>query len=235
MTVDKISPLLADIEARLMASSPSISQADGQLWRDRKSARTRTKVLDAAVACLAQYGYAKTSTQTVAATAQLSRGAMLHHYRTKAELMAATIDYIYFKRLEAFHAQAERLSDAERMVEGAALEIYWQLVQTPEYDAYMEVCMAARTDEDLAALLADKMRTSNDYFMDIIPVIFPEWAASDAADQQLALDLVVVALDGLRLNAKVIDDRARRIAIRKLIFQAVQALRQGSLPSLEQT
>lgn len=226
MTVDNISPVLADIEARLLASRPDIKAGDGELWRDRKSALTRTKILDATVACLAEYGYAKTSTQLVAEKAKLSRGAMLHHYRTKAELMAAAIDYIYFRRLQAFHAEAARLSDAERMVEGAALEIYWGLVQTPEYDAYMEVCMAARTDEDLAQLLSAHMRTSNDFFMDIIPVIFPEWKGSNTADQQLALDLVVVTLDGLRLNAKVIDDKARRVAIRKLIFQMVQTLRQ---------
>lgn len=225
--MDKITPVLDDIQRRLDQRNANTLAGDTDLWRDRKSAQTRTKILEAAVTCLARHGYAKTSTQNVAATAQVSRGAMLHHYSTKAELMAAAIDYIYYKRLQAFHGQAGRLSDAERMVEGAGLEIYWQLVQTQEYDAYMEMCMAARTDEALAALLSSHMRQSNDYFMDIIPIIFPEWRDKDPQTQQLALDLVVITLDGLRLNAKVITERARRVALRKLIFQIVQTLRDG--------
>lgn len=219
--------VFADIEARLKETSPHPAQGTGDLWRDRKSALTRTKIMEAAVQCLAQSGYAKTSTQNVAATAQISRGTMLHHYATKADLITAAIDYIYYKRLESFHAEASKLTDEERVIDGQALEIYWLLVKSPAYDAYMELCMAARTDEQLEKVLAERMEKSNQFFMGVIPNIFPEWDGRDADAQQLALDLVVVALDGLRLNRSVIPDQPRRAAVRKLVFEMVQTLRQG--------
>lgn len=226
--------IFADIKAQLDKISPDGAHASSDLWRDRKSALMRVKILDATVQCLAQNGYSKTSTQNVATTANISRGTMLHHYATKAELITATIDYIYYKRLEAFHAEASKLTDDERVIDGQALEVYWLLVKSPAYDAYMELCMAARTDDELAQVLAERMSNSNAFFMNVIPSLFPEWGGSDLEAQQLALDLVVVALDGLRLNKSVIPDQARRAAVRKLVFETVQTLRQRPARQMDQ-
>lgn len=216
-----------EIEERLRATDPATMGSTGELWRDRKSAQTRQKILKAAVQCLASNGYAKTSTQGVAKTAQISRGTMLHHYATKADLIRATIDYIYYDRLEAFCSEAKELTDEERAVDGQALEIYWRLIKRPAYDAYMELCMAARTDDVLARVLSSGMQASNDFFMEVIPSIFPEWQGRDFVAQQVALDLVVTALDGLRLNTAVIQDPARRAAVRKAVFDMVLALRES--------
>ena len=53
-----------------------------------RRADTRAKIMDAAVRCLAQYGYAATSTPLVARTAKVSRGSLLHQFPTKVDLVS---------------------------------------------------------------------------------------------------------------------------------------------------
>ena len=51
---------------------------EGPGWQQRKSAQTRIGILEAAIDCLAAHGYARTTTQLIAETAEISRGASAH-------------------------------------------------------------------------------------------------------------------------------------------------------------
>ena len=57
-----------------------------------RSATTRTALLDATIECLAELGYSGTTTAEVVRRAGLSRGAQVHHFPTKALLIAAALD-----------------------------------------------------------------------------------------------------------------------------------------------
>lgn len=77
--------------------SPAASEPAG--WQAQKSAATRALILEAAVRCLAESGHAATTTHTIAETAGLSRGAMLHHFPSKHALFAATSEHVHANRL----------------------------------------------------------------------------------------------------------------------------------------
>src|SRR5437762_7609305 len=55
---------------------------------------TRGAVLDATVECLAERGYAGTTTTRIARRARVSRGALLHYYASKIELLTSAIEHI---------------------------------------------------------------------------------------------------------------------------------------------
>ena len=221
---DNINDVLAEIETTLTALNPDAAGDGG--WRERKSAQTRIMILDAAVHCLAKYGYAKTSTQFVAATAEVSRGAMLHHYATKAALISSVIDYIDAQRLRAIYEDVKKLTDEERIVEGKAFEITWRLMKTPEAQAHLELNMASRTDAALRKIFDKKSRRYKKITMEILPNIFPEWRDTPVADLELAHDVIQVALTGLSLHERLLDRKERRVALRKFVFDAVQRLRE---------
>ena len=61
---------------------------------EERSATTRRKLIEAAIHCLRTYGYAATSTTLVAEIAHLSRGAMLHQFGTKVDLMLAVAKHV---------------------------------------------------------------------------------------------------------------------------------------------
>ena len=201
---------------------------DGQGWQQRKSVQTRVAVLQAAVDCLAQHGYARTTTQMIAKTARISRGAMLHHYATKQELIAAVIDYTCYKRMELFIGGINALTEEQRVVQSAGMELYWQSLLTPEYEAFLELSVAARTDEELRAVFLPKAQRFLKVERGKTLEAIPEW--SDKVDLlQLASDFTVAAMQGLYLNRDLWDSRERRALLRKLISETVNGLWSGRI------
>src|SRR6201992_1666164 len=62
------------------------------------SAAMRTRLLDATVDCLVSYGYAGTTTPRVAQLAGVTRGAQIHHFRSKQDLVVAAIEHLAQQR-----------------------------------------------------------------------------------------------------------------------------------------
>ena len=74
-----------------------------------RSAATREALLDAAIACLIEEGYANTTTGRVGARAGVSRGAHLHHFQTRITLVAAAVERLARRRFDQLPAAAEVL------------------------------------------------------------------------------------------------------------------------------
>src|SRR5262249_27598217 len=84
--------------------------------QEERSTTTGTQPLDAALASLADLGYARTTTTEVARRAGLSRGAQLHHYPTKEELVVAALEHLLDRRHQEFlDAFAALPPDANRL------------------------------------------------------------------------------------------------------------------------
>ena len=210
----------------LRTLEPAGMAGEDDPWQKRKSAQTRVAVLDAAVECLATQGYARTTTQLIAQTANISRGAMMHHYATKQDLIDSVIDYTFFKRMELFGREVKRLSDRERVEEQAGIELFWPTLLTREYQAYLELSIAARTDAELRAIFEPKARRFDEVWRQSTARLFPEWA--DKQDKlMIAIDFCQAAMEGLLLNRSIWEPRERRIAVRKMVSDAILSLRKG--------
>ena len=216
---------LEQMEATIVQMNPDQSDVRDAGWQERKSAQTRMTLLAATVACLSEHGYAKTTTQLVAATAKISRGAMLHHYATKSDLIEAVIDYVLYRRMQLFFGEICKLSDKQREGVSSGVEIYWKWVQTAEYEAYLELSVASRTDTDLRKVFDTKARAADANSFSQLPVFFPEWGPVPEKTRRLAQDFIIVTLQGLHLDRRLMTDRDRRLAIRDLITRVVLMLR----------
>ncbi|MEU0545009.1 TetR family transcriptional regulator [Nocardia sp. NPDC005978] len=85
-----------------------------------KSLRTRALLLDAAIDSLAEVGYASASIADITARAGVTRGAQLHHFHTRQELFAQTIDHLTQRQREALQRRVRGLapvSAGETLVE----------------------------------------------------------------------------------------------------------------------
>jgi AcrR family transcriptional regulator len=203
--------------------------SEGAGWQQRKSAQTRIAILDAAIECLERDGYAGATTQQIAAAAEISRGAMLHHYATKQDLIAAVIDYIFWRRMERLRDRIGALTEEQRVEEHAGIEIYWQGLLSSEYSAYLELCVAARTDPELRDVFLPKARRYDALEREMVLKIFPEW--SGKLDRYaLAMDFCIATMEGLLLNREIWDDRDRRVMLRRFISDIILRLRSGELP-----
>src|SRR5689334_19042183 len=106
--------------------------------QEERSAATRALLLEATLDSLVDVGYARLTTTDVADRAGVSRGAQLHHFPTKAELVTAAMAHLFDKSDRQFRRAFARLpAGADR---GAgALEILWTLVSGRTFYAWLEL------------------------------------------------------------------------------------------------
>ena len=190
--------------ARKIAES---SDAEPQRWQQRKAAMTREVILDAATDCLVEGGYASLTTVEVIKRANVSRGAMHHHFANRSELLEALIDHVLHKRLNRFlsgYLGTIEDSDPAKAIE-VAIEVHWHSVQTPEYTAYLELMMAARTDSELADLLIPATTAFEREWMGEMEKAMPQWTGAPEG-MMLANDLAASLHLGLLVNRPYFAD-----------------------------
>jgi AcrR family transcriptional regulator len=134
----------------------------GPRSRSARTADSRLLILDAAVACLVEDGYAGASTLAVQARAGVSRGRLLHHFPSRAELLVAAADHLVTTKLEEVRLRAAALMADEptgRERVDRAIDLMWATFQEPPFWAATELWTAARTDPALrGALRAEERR-----------------------------------------------------------------------------
>lgn len=106
----------------------------------------RARILEAAVMCLFKRGYGATTTVSVASTAKVSRGAMLHHFPSKADLMPAALAHVLEENVVDFQQGGGRIADP--WARHAALpDLRLEVASKPAGVAFMEIVVGARSDE----------------------------------------------------------------------------------------
>lgn len=119
-----------------------------------KSKRAKKAICEATIESLVQVGYSETSLNRVATAAGFSKGALQHHFPSKEDLIAATVDLLLQR---TFQTQPPRKKP--KTVEDALLSGWTRFVNTPPYRALMEILNTARTDKNLRKRIADDLIT----------------------------------------------------------------------------
>ncbi|MVU78803.1 TetR family transcriptional regulator [Nocardia sp. ET3-3] len=133
-------------------TSPAVSKQPRRT-QEQRSSETRTRLLDATIECLVEYGYAGTTTPRVAERAGVTRGAQVHHFGSKTDLVVAAVSHLAQRRTEAAMKELNRVRAGDDPL-GTALEFLWELHQGPLFIAALELWVASRTDTTLAAEVA---------------------------------------------------------------------------------
>lgn len=114
-----------------------------------RSADTRERVLDAAVRCLHKNGYTATTALLVAEEAGISRGAMLHQFPTKTDLMLFVVRQVFDQDVARFNARLKKGKPSEEDL----IEMVWESTLSPGGVATLEIMLGARSDRALARSL----------------------------------------------------------------------------------
>ena len=177
-------------------------------WQAQKSAATSKLILESAIRCFVELGYAGTTTTAIAQRAGLSRGAMLHHFPSKIDVFSGAIEYLHGKRLRAFRRAMARTppEGADRVMLG--VKAFWAHVRHPMFVAFFELSVAARTDPELAAILAPSHQSFEREWYQTAREVFPEWKGRGERFD-LALDLSRYVLEGMAIRFMTEPDEGR--------------------------
>ncbi|MCX6462587.1 MAG: helix-turn-helix domain containing protein [Pseudonocardiales bacterium] len=161
----------------------------------------------AAVDSLVEHGWAGTTTTVVAERAGVSRGAQLHHYPSRADLVLAAVQHLGAARFAEARERAARLPAGPGRT-AAVLDMLARLHTGPLFRAMLEVWVAARTDDALRAavvpLEAEVGRETHRLTVELLGA--DESRPGVRAAVQQTLDLV----RGLGVSALLTDDGQRR-------------------------
>ncbi|NNN20661.1 MAG: TetR/AcrR family transcriptional regulator [Acidimicrobiales bacterium] len=114
-------------------------------------------MLDATIASLSELGYSRTSTTEIVRRAGVSRGAQVHHYPTKAELVAAAITHLFHEQANDVANRLETMSDEELdTLDG--IDLLWGALGGPTYRAALALAAASITDEELKPVVTKLLR-----------------------------------------------------------------------------
>lgn len=227
MTDDNIS---ATPESLLASAAPLIrrvqrpqrpvarSRASGVTWQAEKSLATRNQILDATLQCLVELGYTQTTTEKIAQKAGVSRGAMTHHFKSRADVFNAAAEYITELRAAEYEDAVKRIKLAagntptfESMLE--TLEVLQKYYYgRPSFIALQELQRGARTDKELQSVLQPLEQTLDERKSATLLKRVPYWADHPETSEVLR-DLFFHSLKGVAINPApyMKGDRLRKL------------------------
>ncbi|WP_329958427.1 TetR/AcrR family transcriptional regulator [Nocardioides okcheonensis] len=167
----------------------------------------RARLLEATVELLVERGFAGTSTTLVSERAGVSRGAQLHHFPTKNDLVVAAVEHLTELRGAELAEAVQALPRGPRRTR-AVLRMLGDHFSSPVFAAALELWVAARTDEALLAAVAPlEQRVGRETHRLTVAALGADESRPGTRELvQSTLDLV----RGLGLAQTITDDTARR-------------------------
>ena len=175
--------------------------------QEERSRVMRQRLLEATVQCLAERGWSGTSTTLVSQVAGVSRGAQLHHFPTKTDLVIAAVKHLSTVRRDELTQAAKALPKGTSRTR-KALHLLAEHFTSDVFVAALELWVAARTDSQLLEAVGPlEQETGRETHRIAVEML-------DADESQAgARELVQATLDlirGLGLANTISDDRRRR-------------------------
>jgi AcrR family transcriptional regulator len=131
-----------------------------------RRAASRQRLLDAAVECLAELGYGKTTLPEIVRRAGLSNGAMWRHFPSKVELLVAATQELDLLPDPATLRALDGLSKPERL--NRAIDQLWRFSSSAHLQASIELARASRADPELRAALMAADRAAAERFFNAL-------------------------------------------------------------------
>lgn len=197
--------------------------------QEERAARTRERILTATVDCLVHEGFAATTTTAVQARAGVSRGALMHHFPSKQEILLQAVIHLAAQRGQWLREQAASLPP-ERDLVATAMQLLWQAMSGPLFTAATELWIAARNDEQLRHAVRDVERRLGSEARHALAPYFGEVDADDPAFRR-AFDHTLQTFRGAALTSILRDDAAWEsdlVALTTEIYRELRHLDPGA-------
>ena len=188
----------------------------------------RGRLLDATIDSLAISGYGGFSTNDVVRRAGVSRGALAHHFPTKADLVSAAADRLIAQRAAEFRDRFAAVPPRKRTV-ARALDVLWSFFADPAFHALLELVVAARTEAELRPVVAAGMRHASEVTRDVFAESFPALAQQPYIGE--VLDGVLALYVGLAAEAALDAEAAGRATAVRNVLKGALSLGAATSPS----
>ena len=192
---------------RLRASDGAAQGVPAARSQAERVEAMRNRLLDATLQCLQERGYSAMSTNDVVRRARVSRGALAHHFPTKAELVCAAAERLISRRGVEFRERL-RAIEPERRTVAEALNVLWSMYSDASAAALIELTVAARHKPELRAVITAVPDRIGQLTGEMVREFFPDLAAQPFIEQ--GLYALHAFFGGLALNGLTGDEELTR-------------------------
>ncbi len=109
-----------------------------------RTAATIARLLDATIAAIVEIGYSRATVREICTRAGVSQGGLFRHFPTRKDLLVATLAELHDRQIAAM---PEVAAEADPH---AAIARMRDVINAPDTTVWLELCVAARTDAELA-------------------------------------------------------------------------------------
>jgi AcrR family transcriptional regulator len=183
-----------------------------------RSAAMRKRLIEAAIDCLGRLGYGATTLQVVTDAAGVSRGAVLHHFPNKSDLMIAVAEYAAEKQNR--HVRRFLADTAPGMDRYLAITLAtWDAMTKPPATALLEIMMGSRSDPELRGRFPAVIEALERYQREGVWEQAQSVGITDKATIEAMVHLHTSAMRGLALELMFSGDRKKAADAMKLLTQ----------------
>lgn len=194
--------------------------------QEQRSAETRERLIVAAIECIERVGYVEATTTLIVQHANVSRGALQHHFATKADLIVAVIDRVSDELNLRFDVTALAAAPLEKRV-AAIIDRYWEVFTGPSFRAVVGISLGIKGEPALAARLATVLGEAREDYGVVWRELFRDAGRSEP-ELSAIRRVVMSAARGFGV-LKILQPNADHDVDRKTLYTiALRELRNGS-------
>ena len=126
-----------------------------RMTRAEQRVATRTAILDAAVQCLVEDGYAALTTRRVAERAEVAQSTLMHHFPAREALVIEAVSHLAMRIADSALADADFAALRDTGDLGPLLDRVWREFTSPQALAAAQLWYVAGAKPELAAHLRE--------------------------------------------------------------------------------
>ena len=173
--------------------------------QEERSTETKKRLLEATIDCLNELGFNKTGTVEIARRAGVSRGALVHHFPSKHDLIVATAEYHWNRITEEVRNLAMTMHGGQLSLDAFIDGIWNKVFLIRGSSATIEMIIAARTDSKLRRELVPMVNRLYSNYDEIWSQFFHNSGVSPERIEML-FDLTIELLRGMTLQRVLKDE-----------------------------
>ena len=169
-----------------------------------RRATTRRKLLEATLDALMASGYSRMTTGEIAARAGVSRGALMHHYATKDDLVAAACQHLLRTATDDIRQQAARVERGQLSL-SEFIDYLWGQFSGRLFYVTLEHVTEARHNADLRAKMIPVVQEFHGA-LDAIWQQFFRGSDLNTEEVETSLNMTLCLLRGMGVQTVLRDD-----------------------------
>ncbi|SNT40774.1 transcriptional regulator, TetR family [Tropicimonas sediminicola] len=198
-------------------------QTDSEIkdGRELKGAAMRARLRAATEEIIAEVGVEAASGKAVAERCGVSRGAMLHHYPTRDDLIIDTARHFWQRARDVVVRQAEDVASGRSDVRTYVMTLYEEVFPSNALVTMLDLVVLGRTESRIGLAV-------NEILSDLFHA-YEEFGVKALSRSQLPpeelriiITFTVSTLRGLRIQNNIEPDRAKEAAVLDMLIASIE-------------